>query len=66
MISMTTSPSKRRSSMVFRIGSGQIDFRPILKTIEDLRFDGDVVIEIISENPLADAVASRTRLQTLL
>ncbi|PDS38290.1 hypothetical protein CO665_10395 [Rhizobium anhuiense] len=48
------------------IGSGQIDFRPILKTIEDRRFDGDVVIEIISENPLADAVASRTRLQTLL
>lgn len=48
------------------IGSGDIDFGSILKTIERIGFDGHVVIEIISDNPLADAVASRAHLQALM
>ncbi|TDQ16715.1 sugar phosphate isomerase/epimerase family protein [Phyllobacterium brassicacearum] len=48
------------------IGSGQVDFRNILQTIQRIGFEGDIVIEIISEDPLADAVSARVQLKHLI
>lgn len=47
------------------IGTGDIDFAAIGRTVRDAGFKGPVVLEILSDRPLDDAVAGSRRLAEL-
>ena len=46
-----------------RIGRGTVDFPTVLRTLDEVGFDGACILEVVTATPVPDLVASRDTLQ---